>query len=274
MGLLDSQSAYLLLKATSAGLTSGIGGLPLLFYNDLSPAVKAASLVIAAGMMSGCSFGLLLEAYQVGDQFLSLALWGLFGAGIIHVISSYIESIEGLQIENLRGHAANRAAILIVSMAIHSVAEGMSVGVAAKAEFQKQLDWLVVWSLAAHNIPEGLAISLVLRHQGMDVLTSCMYAVIANIPQPIAALFVHNFVTVSPEWLSIGFAISAGTMLLIVVMELLPEAVEAAQPTHKLRLTLLFLVSIAVVGFLACHDDHSDELGPLETMGKVLHDEF
>merc|ERR1719150_1036427 len=148
-------------------------------------------------MMSGCSFGLLLEAYQIGDQFLSLVFWGLVGAGIIHIISSFIESIEGLQIENLRGHAANRAAILIVSMAIHSIAEGMSVGVAAKAEFQKQLDWLVVWSLAAHNIPEGLAISLVLRHQGMGVLQSCLYAIIANIPQPIAALFVYNFVTMN-----------------------------------------------------------------------------
>jgi len=268
MGL-DSQTASLLIKATSAGLTSGIGGLPLLFYNDLSPAVKAASLVVAAGMMSGCSFGLLLEAFQITDHFISLSLWGLFGAGIIHVISSYIESIEGLQIENLRGHAANRAAILIVSMAIHSIAEGMSVGVAAKAEYQKQLDWLVVWSLAAHNIPEGLAISLVLRHQGMDVITSCLYAVIANIPQPIAAIFVYNFVTISPEWLSIGFAISAGTMLLIVIMELLPEAVEAAQPTERLRLSMLFLLSIAVVGFLACHDYHTDEIGQVS-----IHDEI
>jgi len=258
---LDSESVSLLIKAISAGLTSGIGGLPLLYYHDLSPGVKAASLVVAAGMMSGCSFGLLLEAYQIGDQFLSLAFWGLFGAGIIHIISSFIESIEGLQIENLRGHAANRAAILIVSMAIHSIAEGMSVGVAAKAEHQKQLDWLVVWSLAAHNIPEGLAISLVLRHQGMDVITSCMYAVIANIPQPIAALFVYSFVSISPEWLSIGFAISAGTMLLIVVMELLPEAVEAAQPKHRFKLSLLFLISIGVVGFMACHESHQDELG-------------
>merc|ERR1719397_2003056 len=34
-------------------------------------------------MMSGCSFGLLLEAYQVGDHFISLFFWGLFGAGMM-----------------------------------------------------------------------------------------------------------------------------------------------------------------------------------------------
>merc|ERR1719457_149958 len=86
--------------------------------------------------MSGCSFGLLLEAFQITDHFITLSLWGLFGAGIIHVISSYIESIEGLQIENLRGHAANRAAILIVSMAIHSIAEGKQMNFYTSNYFQ------------------------------------------------------------------------------------------------------------------------------------------
>lgn len=271
---MDHESSILLIKAVAAGLTSGAGGLPLFFYNDLSPAVKAGSLVVAAGMMSGCSYGLLLEAYQMSDseKFLGIVFWGLVGAGLIHMISTYIESIEGLEIENLRGKAANKAAIIIVSMAMHSVAEGMSVGVAEKAEHQKALDWLVVWSLAAHNIPEGLAISLVLRHQGMSVFQSCLYAVLANVPQPIAAVIVFNWVSISPQWLAIGFSVSAGTMMVIVIMELLPEAVEAAHSTHRLRLTAMFLISILAVGYLACHDEHQEEFKA--NMEEVLRSEL
>merc|ERR1740124_386728 len=249
-------SGELFTRAVGAAVTSGLGGLPLLIYDDLSAGFRALSLIFAAGMMTGCCFGLMLEAYEIDQNLLKLFLWAGIGASFIHVVGNYIESIPNLQIGNLSGNNATKAVTLIVSMSLHSIAEGISVGVSAKSENYTQLDWLVVWSLAAHNIPEGLAISLCLRHQGLSVIQSCIYAVLANAPQPLAAVISYNYFGYYKDFLSFGFATSAGTMMLIVVMELVPAAVEATEgkTNEKLKLALLYFMTILCVGYLAMHD--------------------
>jgi len=260
VGILDSPSFSLFVRAVSAAVTSGLGGLPLFLYDDLGSRWKALALVIAAGMMSGCSFGLIAESYELSQNFAYVLFYAILGAVLIHFINKYIESIPGLQIANLKGSQAKKAVVLIVSMAVHSMAEGLSVGVSAKSEHFKNLDWVVITSLAAHNIPEGLAISLVLKHQGMDVLQSCLFSVLANAPQPIAAVVAYHYFDLNPAWLSIGFSFSAGIIMLIVIMELIPEAIEASETNGKierLSLSIIYFVSILGVGYMACHgDDH------------------
>lgn len=256
--IVDNSTWILFLKAVSAAVTSGLGGLPLFLYDDLGSTSKAIALVIAAGMMSGCSFGLLAESFELSHSLLYVLFYATLGAFIIHYLNRYIESIPGLQIADLKGSQAKRAVVIIVSMAVHSIAEGLSVGISANSEHFKHLDWVVVCSLAAHNIPEGLAISLVLKHQGMNVWQSCTYAVLANLPQPIAAVIAYRYFDLNPAWLSMGFAFSAGIIMLIVIMELIPEALEASQTTGKCErfsLGLMYFISIMFVGYMACHDD-------------------
>ena len=66
--VLNNPSGVLFIKAVSAAVTSGLGGLPLLLYDDLGSTSKAVALVIAAGMMSGCSFGLLAESLELSHK--------------------------------------------------------------------------------------------------------------------------------------------------------------------------------------------------------------
>eukprot|EP00494_Astrolonche_serrata_P030167 UN30434 len=206
MWSVSESDTHMFLKASCAALTSGLGGLPLLIYDDLGSEIKALALLCAAGMMCGCCFGLFVEAYELEQSISCVFIWGMGGALVIYLVGEFIQSLPGLQIANLKGSQAKKAIVLIFSMAIHSIGEGISVGVAAKSQHVKLLNTVVVFSLAVHNIPEGLAISLILRHRGMSVLQSCLFAVLANIPQPIAAILVYKYYgSYGTDSLSLGF---------------------------------------------------------------------
>ena len=87
-------------------------------------------------------------------------------------------------------------------------------------------------AIAVHNIPEGLAITAVMRPKGSSILACAGWSVFSSLPQPLMAvpafLFVESFRAVLPYGL--GFA--AGAMVLMVFLELLPEAYGGASRTR------------------------------------------
>lgn len=89
---------------------------------------------------------------------------------------------------------------------------------------RENIGLLVIVSLAIHNIPEGIAVSFLLINQGMSVWKSSVFAVIANIPQPLIAIPSYLFLQSYSEMLPIGYGIASGAMIYIVFTELIPES--------------------------------------------------
>ena len=141
--------------ASITALATGLGVIPFLFLRSVSRASVAYSNAIASGLMLGASFGLLAEGMQH-------ASWQPFvGAnlGILFVLTTG-KILEGRQLEfgSLRGLSAQKVALIVIVMAVHSFAEGVAVGAAFAGGIA--LATFVTVAIAVHNIPEAGSLAM------------------------------------------------------------------------------------------------------------------
>ncbi len=207
-------------------LATGLGALPFAFLREVSPRTVAVTQAIASGLMLGASFGLILEGTVYGT---AQTVGGVV-LGVLFILAGE-RYLSGHDIEfgELSGAGARQMLLILAVMTLHSFAEGVAVGVAFGGG--AKLATLITLAIAVHNVPEGLAISAVMRPKGKSVAACAGWSVFSSLPQPLMAvpafLFVDSFRAVLPYGL--GFA--AGAMVLMVFLELLPEAYGEASKT-------------------------------------------
>jgi zinc transporter ZupT len=106
--------------------------------------------------------------------------------------------------------------------------------------------FVIVLAIAVHNVPEGLAITAVLRPQGVSLAACAGWSVVSSLPQPLMAvpafLLVEQFRAVLPY--GIGFA--AGAMVFMVFEELLPDAYDAVRRPRVAFLVCGTLIAMMV----------------------------
>ena len=124
----------------------------------------------------------------------------------------------------------NRILMLILSITLHNIPEGLAVGVAFGALQDGQYTWeklmgaiSVAVGIGLQNFPEGAAVSIPLRREGYSRRKSFFFGQASGMVEPIAgiigALLVVHVETILPYALSFA----AGAMILVVVHELIPE---------------------------------------------------
>lgn len=221
-------------------LATGLGALPFAFVRTVSRRAVAVSNALAAGLMLGASFGLVFEGTAHGSW---QTLLGAV-AGVAFILATQ-RSLEGhdLEIGSLQGADARRVALMLIVMTVHSFAEGVAVGVSFGGGVT--LATVITVAIAVHNIPEGLAISAVLRPRGVSVWKCAAWSVFSSLPQPLMAVPAFLFVEVFRPALPYGIGFAAGTMVFMVLVELLPEAYETER-----KPTVALLVSLALVGMV------------------------
>lgn len=120
--------------------------------------------------------------------------------------------------------------MLICALTIHNIPEGMSVGLAFALAAAKPWDQGLFSSavclaagIAIQNYPEGAAVSLPLYSLGYKKRTAFCYGSLSALVEPLAgvttALFASNISILLPFLL----AFAAGTMVYVVIEELLPK---------------------------------------------------
>ena len=138
--------------------------------------------------------------------------------------------------------------ILSFSRFVLLICTQISVGVSATAE-REHIGLLVVVSLAIHNIPEGIAVSLLLMSQGMSVWMSSLFAIVANIPQPLMAIPAFLFLDAFSVWLPLGYGLASGAMTYIVFTELVPEAKDKISNSLLASTLLISLGLVVAISF-------------------------
>lgn len=107
-------------------------------------------------------------------------------------------------------------------------------------------------ALAIHNMPEGLAVGIPLRNNE-NVSNVYMFgaAVLTSVPQPIAALVAFFFVRIAIAFLGFGYGFAAGSMLYLVVDDVIPEGLEEGEalPDHGKKAMTTGLV-IGILGMI------------------------
>jgi zinc transporter ZupT len=133
--------------------------------------------------------------------------------------------------------------LLLIVMTVHSFAEGVAVGVSFGGG--PTLGAVITIAIALHNVPEGVAISAVLRPQGVSVVRCAGWSVFSSLPQPLMAVPAFLFVETFRAALPYGLGFAAGAMVFMVLVELLPEAYE-----HGERAQVATLAAASTVGMV------------------------
>lgn len=219
-------TATVFLYGLITALATGLGALPFVFLRDVSARAVAWTQAIASGLMLGASFGLILEGTAIGTA--PTIAGGILGVVFILAGQRFLSGRE-VELGNLRGAGARQMLLILLVMTLHSFAEGVAVGVAFGGG--ERLATLITLAIAVHNVPEGLAISAVMRPKGKSIASCALWSVFSSLPQPLMAVPAFLFVDTFSAILPYGLGFAAGAMVLMVFLELLPEAYAEASKT-------------------------------------------
>ncbi|KAG6622317.1 Zinc (Zn2)-Iron (Fe2) Permease (ZIP) Family [Phytophthora cinnamomi] len=213
-------------------IATGIGALPFYWIRDLDKYWLGICNGLAAGMMIAATGCLFYEGWylpQAADYAVSVSYRLLLGAF-------------------LGGLDARKALLIMAVMTLHSVSEGIGVGVSFGGEGGIRRGHIVTMTMAIHNIPEGVAISLSLVPRGLSVFYAVLWCIMSSAPQPIFAVPAFLFVE---QWLPIlpcGLGFAGGAMAYVAVQELLPESLEDTKsvPTTVSATAFAFMVFLTI----------------------------
>ena len=214
------------------GVTA-LGAALVFLFRSVEKNVLDACLGFAAGVMIAASFWSLLgPAIEMADA-LGMVSWvtalvGFLGGGTLLFVGDRIMSRgeESAAAESSR----RRCAMLIFSITLHNIPEGLAVGVAF-GSLQYGLDGatlaaacLLALGIGIQNFPEGTAVSLPLLREGCSRKTAFMLGQLSGIVEPVASILGAVLVIGARRLLPYLLAFAAGAMVYVVVEELIPES--------------------------------------------------
>ena len=215
---------------------TAMGAAVVFFFRGTGVRSMNAMLGFAAGVMIAASFWSLLQpAIQRAEAAGGVPAWlvatlGFLTGALFLVLSDWMLSraLCGTQSKN---HRIRRAALLVLSITLHNIPEGLAVGVAFGALVGSQTphkDMMgaiaVAVGIGLQNFPEGAAVSLPLRREGASRKRSFLIGQASGVVEPIAGLSGALLVSRMEAILPYALSFAAGAMILVAVHELIPES--------------------------------------------------
>ncbi|MBR1416231.1 MAG: ZIP family metal transporter [Bacilli bacterium] len=231
-------------------LVTALGASLVFFFKKVNKNILDAMLGISAGVMIAASFFSLLNPAVSMSENLNMNVWlvlfiGFTLGGILLYVTGII--FDRLLIKNKQSTSLKRSIMLVLSITIHNIPEGMAVGVAFASTMYNiegattYAAIMLALGIGIQNFPEGSAISLPLRREGTSRFKSFFYGSLSGIVEIISgiigALLVLKIRILLPYLLSFA----AGAMIYVVIEELIPES----QSNEKKDLMALF----TLIGF-------------------------
>ena len=234
---------YALLATLGTWLVTALGAATVVFFKSPSPRLLNLMLGFASGVMIAASFWSLLQpaiekaeaaALQAGGPPAWLVATAGFLAGAVFMwgsdkIVSYTrrraDSTTGRPNERL-----NRIIMLILSITLHNIPEGLAVGVAfgllGGTNYSPEALMgavTIAVGIGLQNFPEGAAVSLPLRREGCSRRRSFLLGQASGMVEPIAGVLGALLVVYVETILPYALSFAAGAMILVAVHELIPE---------------------------------------------------
>ena len=212
-----------------AGLATGIGALPALFFKNISRNLFNSMLGAAAGvMLAATAFSLLVPGMNYGNLIWPgkgiyiVSMGMLIGAAFLHYADRQLPHVHFDSISDVQLSSLKKVWLFIIAITIHNFPEGMSVGVSFGSGEMKNGVVLAI-AIALQNIPEGLAVALPLVGLGYNKWKAVGIATLTGLVEPIGGLLGITMVTVFQPILPIAMGFAAGAMLFVISEEIIPE---------------------------------------------------
>lgn len=208
-------------------------GATMVFFmkNTLNNKIEKLLMGFAAGVMIAASiWSLIIPAIEMSENqgiisWLPSAIG--FTCGIVFLlIMDYVIP----QPDNLNESEKSKSkSLLFLAVTLHNIPEGMAVGVifagvlAGSAGITLAGAFSLAIGIAIQNFPEGAIISMPLKSQGITKKKAFVYGVLSGIVEPIGAFITILLTNIVVPILPYLLAFAAGTMIYVVVEELIPE---------------------------------------------------
>ncbi len=243
---------YAFAVSALAGLSTGLGGLVVLFIRRPGPGVMAFSLAFAGGVMTTVSLADMiphavetyaaggLPLYAAGLQATSLMVMGML---VALALARCIPEPEPTALVAGGGRVGegravtpgvlHSAMVTTAAIILHNLPEGILTLFSSYQD--RALGGALALAIALHNIPEGIAISVPVSCATGSRARGVLYALASGLAEPLGAgiafCFLQGFL--SPTFLNGLIALIAGVMLWVSAAELLPQAFAQPGPRAK-----------------------------------------
>ena len=261
---MDPIILWTLLATLGTWSITALGAATVIFFKTSHTKILNLMLGYASGVMIAASFWSLLQpAIERARQISVLPAWlvatlGFLGGAIFMWISDCIVTWARRR-TTAPGEESdtklNRIILLVLSITLHNIPEGMAVGVAfgmLKNGFTPE-ELMAAISIAIgiglQNFPEGAAVSIPLRREGYSRRRSFLLGQSSGMVEPIAGILGALLVVHMEPILPYALSAAAGAMILVAVHELIPEC-QRNQQSQPYCATMGIILGFAVMMLL------------------------
>ncbi len=224
---------WALIATIGTWAVTALGALTVVFFRKTKLNIMNLMLGFAAGVMIAASFWSLLEpSIELAKEYNKLPAFIIATSGFIFgTVFMWSTDKLILKINKRNSHNKNnRTLMLVLSITLHNIPEGLAVGVAFGVLNINGFTpegligaCTLALGIAIQNFPEGAAVSLPLRRDGASITKSFLIGQASGIVEPIAGVLGALLVVKTQTILPFLLAFAAGAMILVSVHELIPE---------------------------------------------------
>ena len=233
------------------GVTA-LGAALVLFARRTHPSVMDALLAFGAGvMLASAYFSLLAPGFErsqaLGQSPWLVAALGFLSGGLLLLLA---DCILARRDDLALAGSHRRSALLVASITLHNVPEGLAIGVsfgalsANASPAALTAAWMLAVGIALQNFPEGAAVSLPLRREGMGRGKAFYYGQFSGAVEPLSAVLGCMLAVHVQALLPFALAFAAGAMVAVVIAELVPES---QRSRHSAWMTLATMLGFALM---------------------------
>lgn len=216
-----------LITALGVGGATVLGSLIGFAFKRVSQRFSDIVLSFAAGvMLSASAWGLVMPSLEQGGKYaLIITLAGIFsGAVCLNFIDKFVGLLSRFaKADSLgRDEKLDRVMLFVTAIAIHNLPEGIAAGVGFGTGDMYQA-FLIASGIALQNIPEGMVIIGPMLSAGVSPLKTFAIAMLCGLVEVAGTLVGYFAVSLASAFLPFALAFAGGTMLYIIVEEMIPE---------------------------------------------------
>lgn len=216
---------YVFLTAAGISVCCLAGAVTGFLLKDIPPALEDSLSGAAAGiMLCAAVLGLVVPSMEFGG---GAAVWltplGIFcGALFLSAINLLGPRLTGFVGAKGDTAAVRSAVLFVAAIAIHHFPEGIAAGVSFGTGDMS--DTLTVTSgIAFQNVPEAMVMIPPLLRSGAGKRRAALIAVISGAVEVAGLFFGYFAVTAARSVLPFALAFAAGTMLYVIVDDMVPQ---------------------------------------------------
>ncbi|MDQ0484524.1 ZIP family metal transporter [Guptibacillus hwajinpoensis] len=244
---------------------TALGASFVFFTRTVNQKVFDGMLAFAGGVMIAASFwSLLSPGIEMAEQqgvpgYIPAVIGFLLGGFFLLLVDRLLPHInEDLYFKDIKDKKAkHRTAMLVFSITMHNIPEGLAIGVAfgaVAADFSTSTlagAIALAIGIGIQNIPEGTAVSVPLRGDGMSKGKSFFYGQLSGVVEPISAVVGALAVIYIQPLLPYALSFAAGAMIFVVVKEIIPGSqekgnVQVAAISLMIGFSVMMLLDVAL----------------------------